>query len=147
MSRVAGRLACAAAALLAAAGPASAQLVADRITPENAARLQLGGPDADGGVGDWALRNGTLCAVIADAAHEAPLSPQGGALADLVRCGRANDQWGALVPLVNLARSSVVPVTGLRAEQDEGAARIVSEGGRPGLRIRTTYALDLATPD
>ena len=141
------RLACVAAALLAAAGPASAQLVAERITPENAAQLQLGGPDADGGVGDWALQNGTLCAVIADAAHEAPISPQGGALADLVRCGNANDQWSALVPLVNLSRASVVPVTGLRAERDERAARIVAEGGRPGLRIRTTYSLDLATPD
>ena len=135
------------AALLVAAAPASAQLVAERITPENAAQLQLGGPDADGGVGDWALRNGTLCAVIADAAHEAPISPQGGALADLVRCGRANDQWSALVPLVNLSRSAVVPVTELRAERDERAARIVAEGGRPGLRIRTTWALDLAAPD
>ena len=141
------RIAWAAAALLLAAGPASAQLVAERITPENAARLQVGGPDADGGVGDFALRNGTLCAVIADAAHEAPISPQGGALADLVRCGHANDQWSALVPLVNLARSNVVPVTGLRAEQDERSARIVAEGGRPGLRIRTSYTLDLATPD
>lgn len=139
-------LAALAAALLAAA-PAAAQLVAERITPENAARLQVGGPDADGGVGDWALRNGTLCAVIADAAHEAPIAPQGGALADLVRCGRANDQWSALVPLVNLSRSDVVPVSELRAERDERAARIVAEGGRPGLRIRTTYALDLAAPD
>jgi hypothetical protein len=136
-----------AAALLLAAGPASAQLVAERITPGNAARLQVGGPDADGGAGDWALQNGTLCAVIADAAHEAPISPQGGALADLVRCGDANDQWSTLVPLVNLSRSSVVPISGLRAERDEESARIVAEGGRPGLRIRSTYALDLAAPD
>ena len=89
--------------------PASAELVAEQITPENAARLQVGGPDADGGVGDFALQNGTLCAVIADAEHEAPISPQGGALVDLVRCGSANDQWSALVPLVNLSRGSVVP--------------------------------------
>jgi hypothetical protein len=85
--------------------------------------------------------------VIADAAHEAPISPQGGALADLVRCGNANDQWSALVPLVNLSRGNAVPVTELRAERDERSARIVAEGGRPGLRIRTTYTLDLATPD
>jgi hypothetical protein len=130
------------------AAPASgAGLVAEQITPENAARLQVGGPDADGGVGDWALRNGTLCAVIAAPEHEAPISPQGGALLDLVRCGNANDQWSALVPLVNLSRQSVVPVTELRAEQDERSARIVAEGGRSGLRIRTTYALDLASPD
>jgi hypothetical protein len=137
-------LACALALL---AAPASAELVAEQITPGNAARLQLGGPDADGGVGDWALRNGVLCAVIADAAHEAPISPQGGGLADLVRCGSANDQWSALVPLVNLSRASVVPLTSLRAERDESAARIVAEGAREGLRIRTTYALGLAAPD
>jgi hypothetical protein len=130
------------------AGPAfAAELVAERITPENAARLQVGGPDADGGVGDWALRNGTLCAVIADAAHEAPISPQGGGLADLVRCGQPNDQWSTLVPLVNLSRADVVPITGLRAETDDAAARVVAAGGRPGLEIRTTYALERARPE
>jgi hypothetical protein len=134
-----------AAALLAA--PASAQLVAERMTAGNTAQLQVGGPDADGGIGDWALRNGVLCAVIADVAHEAPISPQGGGLADLVRCGSANDQWSALVPLVNLSRASVVPLTSLRAERDAQTARIVAEGGRAGLRIRTTYALGLAAPD
>jgi hypothetical protein len=133
--------------LLLAAPASGAELVAERITPENAARLQVGGPDSDGGVGDFALQNGTLCAVIAAPEHEAPISPQGGGLLDLVRCGLANDQWSALVPLVNLSRASVVPVTGLRAEQDERSARVVAEGGRPGLRIRTRYALDLASPE
>ena len=130
-----------------AAQPAAAELVAERITPENAARLQLAGPDADGGASDFALQNGTLCAVIADAAHEAPISPLGGGLLDLVRCGNANDQWSALVPLVNLSRSNVVPVTELRSERDERSARVIASGGRPGLRIRTIYALDLAAPD
>jgi hypothetical protein len=140
-------------ALLAASGFAvhaaavPPELVAERITPDNAARLQVGGPDADGGVGDWALQNGTLCAVISDAAHEAPISPQGGGLADLVRCGHANDQWSALVPLVNLSRAPVVPVETLRAERDERAARIVVEGSREGLRFETVYALDLTAPD
>jgi hypothetical protein len=130
-----------------AAQPAAAQLVAERITPENAARLQLAGPDADGGTSDFALQNGTLCAVIADAAHEAPISPQGGGLLDLVRCGNANDQWSALVPLVNLSRANVVPVTELRSERDERSARVIASGVRPGLRMRTVYALDLRAPD
>jgi hypothetical protein len=134
-------------ALLPLAPPASAELVAAQITAENAGRLRVGGPDADGAVGDWALQNGTLCAVIADAAHEAPISPQGGGLADLVRCGNANDQWSAQVPLVNLSRSNVVPLEALRAESDEASASIVAEGGRPGLAIRTRYRLDLAEPE
>ena len=107
--------------LLLAAPASGAGLVAERITPENAARLQVGGPDSDGGIGDFALQNGTLCAVIAAPEHEAPISPQGGGLLDLVRCGLANDQWSALVPLVNLSRASVVPVTGLRADQAKAA--------------------------
>jgi hypothetical protein len=135
------------AALAAPAPAAAAGLVAERITAENAHALRVAGPDADGGLGDWALQNGTLCAVIADASHEAPISPQGGGLADLVRCGLANDQWSALVPLVNLSRGSVVAIRELRAERDETGARIVAEGGRPGLAVRTRYALDLATPD
>jgi hypothetical protein len=134
-------------ATLLAALPASAELVAERITADYAARLQLHGPDADGGIDDFALRNGTLCAVIADAAHEAPISPQGGGLLDLVRCGNANDQWSALVPLVNLSRSNVVPVTELRSERDGRSARVIASGERPGLRIRTTYQLALAAPD
>jgi hypothetical protein len=130
------------------AGPVfGADLVAERITRENAPRLQVGGPDADGGVGDWALRNGTLCAVVADAPHESPISPQGGSLADLVRCGQANDQWNSLVPLVNLSRGDVVPIHGLRAEADGDVARIVAEGGRPGLEISTRYELTSAAPE
>ena len=56
-------------ASLLAARPVAAELVAERITSDNAARLQLHGPDADGGVDDFALQNGTLCAVIAGTAH------------------------------------------------------------------------------
>ena len=85
-------------AALLAASPAVAQLVAERITPENAARLQVGGPDADGGVDDFALQNGTLCAVIAGAAHEAPISPQGGGLL-IGAMRKAKDKWSACVQL------------------------------------------------
>ena len=37
---------------------------AERITPENAAARRVLGSDSTGGIGDWALGNGHLCAVI-----------------------------------------------------------------------------------
>ena len=45
---------------------AHAGVRAEQVTAENAPLLLPGGPDAVGGVGDWALSNGTLCAVVAD---------------------------------------------------------------------------------
>ncbi len=87
---------------LAAASPARAEQVsaarakeiyAEQITPENAAARRVGGSDAIGGLGDWALGNGTLCAVVSDPSHESILSPRGGVLIDLAHCGRDDDQW------------------------------------------------------
>jgi len=120
-------------------------LFAARIDASNAAERLVGGPDAIGGIGDWALGNGTLCAVISASDHEAMLSVTGGVLVDLGHCGRADDQWGVLHPLVNLSRSDVVPIGPgqIRAEVTGNAARVVTEGTIDGIRVRTRYALDL----
>jgi len=45
------------------AAASSGGLVAVRIDARNAQRTIQGGPDAIGGIGDWALQNGTLCAL------------------------------------------------------------------------------------
>ncbi len=78
--------------LCAGAASSSAELYAERITRENAARRQVGGVHAVGGIGDWALGNGTICAVIADVRHEIVLSEFGAVPVDLGHCGRRNDQ-------------------------------------------------------
>ncbi len=77
---------------LAVGTSAEAQLFAERITRETAERRQLGGVHAVGGIGDWALGNGTICAVVADVRHEIVLSEFGAVPADLGHCGRADDQ-------------------------------------------------------
>lgn len=49
------------------ASPGHAQeLLSTKINTTNAGRTILAGPDAVGGIGDWALQNGTVGAVVAD---------------------------------------------------------------------------------
>jgi len=136
----------AAALCLAWATPALAGLHAERIGDARYEALRVGGPDADGGVGDWALGNGTICAVVSDPAHESPLHEQGGMLVDLGNCGREDDQWSVLQPMLNLARSKLIPAHEIRAERDAREARLVVDGSLPGVREQTTYAVDLDAP-
>jgi len=128
------------------AAPASAELVAERITAENFASRQVGGPDADAGIGDWFLGNGTICAALSDPEHESPLSPRGGVLIDLGHCGRDDDQWAVWQPLLNLSQGEIVPVDSVEAGRDEARAWLRTRARYHGVEIRTTYAVDRATP-
>jgi hypothetical protein len=65
----------------------------EQLNAQNWDSLYPGGPDAISGYGDWALSNGTLCAVVSDLEHETGVTPFGGVLVDLGHCGAANDQW------------------------------------------------------
>lgn len=122
------------------------ELVAEQISAARYEALRVGGPDAIAGVGDWALGNGTLCAAISDPSHESSLSNQGGVLVDLGHCGRDDDQWITLQPLVNLSQSRIVAVSEVRAEQSEGSASIITVGSRGGIEIETTYTFDSVEP-
>src|SRR5262249_17525817 len=81
------------------------QLVAEQITPDNAANRLFSGSHATGGIGDWYLSNGIVEAVIDNAAFAPDLaalkinrpmqtliSPTGGSLIDLGLVGKNNDQ-------------------------------------------------------
>jgi hypothetical protein len=128
-------------------GPAAAPLVAARLDGSNLAALRPGGVDATGGLGDWALSNGTLCAVVADPAHESDMAPFGGALVDLGHCGRGDDQLVLLQPLANLSRDSALPVDRIEAVVTDGEARLVATGRFAGCEIETVYALDASDAD
>jgi len=121
-------------------------LVAERITAPRFDALAVGGPDADAGVGDYALSNGTLCAAIAAPEHETFLSPRGGTLIDLGHCGRANDQWSSLHALPNFDRALALPIERVRVELANWEARAISEGEGRGLRVRIIHALSRARP-
>jgi hypothetical protein len=120
-----------------------AGLHAARVTEANAIQLLPGGPDAIGGIGDWALGNGTLCAVISDSSHESILSAGGGFLVDLGYCDRDDDQFNILHPLLNASQEQVPVIREISAQISDGEARIVTEGFFEGVLITTTYALDL----
>ena len=121
--------------------------MAEEITADRFAVLRVGGPDADAGLGDWALQNGTLCAAISAPGHESPLSPEGGVLIDLGHCGAANDQWSTLQPIVNLDRGNVIPMRSIHGEVRAREAQVVTTGSRPGVRIQNVFTLGLANPE
>jgi len=118
-------------------------LHAARVTEADAIRLLPGGPHAIGGIGDWALGNGTLCAVISDPSHESILSARGGFLVDLGHCDRDDDQFNILHPLLNASPEQVPATREISAEISDGEAQIVTEGVFEGGVLTTTYALDL----
>ncbi len=132
--------------VLGLASPAHAELVAERITAETFDSRQVGGPDADAGIDDWALSNGTICAAISDPAHESPLSPRGGVLIDLGHCGAADDQWAVLQPLLNLSQKELVPIEQILAGRDEQSAWIRTRALYNGVEVLTTYTLAEAEP-
>ena len=121
---------------------AVAELFAGRLETANVVRWQRGGPDATGGLGDWAVSNGEICAVVADPSHESDLSEHGGSLIDLGRCGIADDQFVLLQPLVNLSRDGILPVEEIRAETGPGEAKLLTRGQGDGLTLETTWSLD-----
>jgi hypothetical protein len=127
--------------------PAIAQLVAERINAANFASHRVGGPDADAGIDDWFLSNGVICAAISDPEHESPIAPKGGVLIDLGHCGRENDQWAVLQPMLNLSQSHVVPVSALSAGTTTGEAWIRTSALFAGVEMITTYSLSLTEPN
>jgi hypothetical protein len=144
-----GRPALAALALLGAAPlalPARAELYAERMQAGNALRRQLQGPDAYGGIGDWAFGNGTVCGVVSDSAHRSSLALQGGVLVDLGHCDRDGEQLILLQPMVNLSQGVSPPIDAMRAEVVGREARIVARGERGGVRFETTWALGEERP-
>lgn len=131
------------------ATPVPAATWAQQITAETLPRLRVGGSDATGGIGDWALGNGVLCAVVSDPAHEALLGPRGGDLVDLGRCGLAQDQWVSQETLLNMSRDSMLGADWIRAEPHlpDGSVALVTGARSQGLELETRYRLAPEQPD
>jgi len=136
-----------AAQFVAVADRSHAAPFAGRIDVDNAAVRIVGGPDSVGGIDDWALTNGTLCAVVADPAHEGYVLPTGGSLVDLGYCGRADDQFIILEGLANLSRGDVTHWTSVEAQANTREAAILVHGERDGVAVTTRYALDIDQPE
>lgn len=125
---------------------AAGELFAEPLTAENLSARRVAGPDAVAGIGDWSLGNGTLCAIVSDARHESVLSPRGGTLIDVAHCGRADDQFNVLQPLLNFARELAFPFSRIEPQVDARGARILAVGSLPGVSVEMVYAVDLERP-
>ncbi len=123
------------------------ELIATRITAENAAQFVQAGPDASGGIGDWFLSNGSVCAVISGIAHESELSVRGGTLIDLGYCDRADDYYVAAQDLIDSSRDTPVNIERVDAKVGAASAVIRSFGGQGGVIVETSYRLDTAEPN
>ncbi|MEQ9518303.1 MAG: CehA/McbA family metallohydrolase [Parvibaculum sp.] len=124
----------------------AAELVATRITETNAATYVQGGPDAAGGVGDWVLSNGSVCAIISDVSHESELSTRGGVLIDLGFCGRGDDHYVGAQDLIDSSRETPVNIDGVDAKVGSASAVVRTFGGHGGVVVETSYRLDADNP-
>jgi hypothetical protein len=124
-----------------------ADLRVEQLNAHNWEQLHPGGPDAIGGYGDWALSNGTLCAVVSDLEHESGLAAFGGALVDLGHCGKRNDQWPVTHLLPNMNTRDLVPPHSIHGGFGTGGAFVTVSGHQHGLRLESRYRLNAEQAD
>ena len=116
-------------------------------TPRTSRALSPGGVDAIGGVGDCALSNGTLCAVVSDpVARERPRGRRRRRSSTSATAGAATTSSCCVQPLANLDRRGAVrgrDASSRRVASDE--ARIDDARTRSSAATsRRVYALDRA---
>ena len=126
---------------LLASQTALAEPMAEKITAANAATHVQNGLDATGGIGDWALSNGTLCVIIAGLENEGDFSSRGGTLRDIGFCGRDDDQFVSQQDLLDGSLAKPVGMIDVRAETGATSASITTLGGYRGLMVETRYTL------
>jgi len=130
-----------------AVGLPAEDLFAERITEQTFEKRKVRGPQSIGGVGDWAIGNGTICAIVSDVAHEAFFTTNGGQLVDLGHCDAADDQWTAIqLHLRNMRPNLAIAVNHIDTRVGDGRASIVTRGESAGIAVETTYWLDQRTP-
>ena len=119
----------------------------EQLNAGNWEQLHPGGPDAIAGYGDWALSNGTLCAVVSDLDHESGVTAFGGILVDLGHCGAANDQWLMTHLVPNMNTRELVRPHSIHSGTGAGGAYLTVVGRHQGLRLESRYQLDTTRPD
>jgi len=117
-----------------------------QINTQNAAELIQQGPDAIGGIGDWFISNGTLCAIISDVEHENEFSTKGGTLVDLGFCDRPDDHYTSAQDLIDGQRSRPLDAVSIKAVKTASVASLIVKSATPGATQVATYSLSKAEP-
>lgn len=123
------------------APPSLALPEARQLNMNNIGRLQPAGPDAIGGIGDWLLSNGTLCAVVSDTEHESGFMAGGGALVDVYDCNEGNDQWAFQHFLPNIDQHAALATESISVSQDQGTASLTVAAKGRGLALESVYTV------
>jgi len=119
---------------------------AQQINASNAAQMIQGGPDAIGGIGDWFLSNGTICAIISDVEHESEFSTKGGVLVDLGYCDRDDDHYTQHQDLIDGKRDRQLNAVSIHSESSDSNASVIVNLHENGIEQTTRYRLSLDTP-
>ncbi len=117
-------------------------ILATQINDSNVANLQSKGPDAIGGVGDWYISNGTLCAIVSDTEHEGEFSSNGGSLIDLGFCGRADDHFSFTSDLINGNRRRPLDAKSVSIQTYKGQPSIEVQSVGDGAILTINYYFD-----
>ena len=125
---------------------AVAEFYAAKLSADNIERLPPIGMDGIGGIDDWFLTDGELCAVIAGKTHASYLSLTGGVLVDLWHCDAANDQWNSTHPQFNLQKDEIPDTQRITAGFASDSAFVETVATRAGLEATVRYSLSAAEP-
>ena len=121
-------------------------LIVKRITADNAASLIRQGPDAIGGIGDWFLSNGTLCAIISDVDHESEFSARGGSLVDLGFCGREDEHFASFHDLLDGSRRLPMDAERIETQVTDDHAVVIVHSAQGTAKMQTRYRLSMQSP-
>lgn len=120
-------------------------MTAQQINANNASEFIQHGPDAIGGIGDWFLSNGTLCAIISDVEHEGEFSTNGGVLVDLGFCDRDDDHYTQNQDLIDGKRTRPMNAYAISAESSNTNASVIIESRENGIKQTTRYFVNSNT--
>lgn len=117
---------------------------AQQITEINAPKLVMKGDVAWGGVDDWHLSNGVICAIVSDPSHESEISASGGYLTDLGFCGDDSEAFINLYFALNLSSNSKPTIERVEPQAGATGASLITYGSYPGVSFKAEYRLDKA---
>ncbi|MCV6622012.1 MAG: CehA/McbA family metallohydrolase [Cellvibrionaceae bacterium] len=113
----------------------------------DAKQIRVSGDMAWGGLGDWQLSNGQVCAVVSNVDHEGELAATGGYLTDFGFCDKAGEGFGQLYFAINLSGTSSPVFHTMKAEQGDGYARVLGWATHGGFELKVSYEFNEANGD
>lgn len=114
---------------------------------ERAEQIRVAGDMAWGGIEDWQLSNGRVCAVISDVKHEGELAATGGYLTDFGFCDKPGEGFGQLYFAINLSGTNSPSFYKMEAQQGDDFARILGWAKHGGFELKVSYELNEKNAD